>query len=126
MDMAEQRDSDDDAREKAYQEGQKLIYDVFKHITTLSTGAILILVAFLEKFFKIPEWKGLIAASFVGFILATISSVIAMIIIASSVLKSGRAGGTETKIGGLSILISIGSFISGVIVLVIFALKNFY
>ncbi len=124
--MAEENESNAEALDKAYQEGQKLIYDVFKHITTLSTGAILILVAFLEKFFKTPEWKGLIAASFIGFILATISSVIAMIMIGSSVLKSGKAGGAETKIGGLSILLSIGSFMAGIIILVIFALKNFY
>lgn len=124
--MIKEADSNDQNIDVAYQEGQKLVYDVFKHITTLSTGAILILVTFLEKFFKNPEWKWLIAASFVTFILSTISSVTAMIMIGFSVLKSGSTGRTETSIGGLSILLSIGSFISGIIILVTFTLKNFY
>lgn len=123
--MAEQNDPRDEEL-KAYQEGQKLIYDVFKHITTLSTGAVLILVALLEKFFKAPEWKELVAASFAGFILATTMSVVAMIVIGFSVLKSGKTSRAETRIGGWSILISIASFVAGLILFVIFTLKNFY
>lgn len=124
--MAGENSQDGNESDKAYQEGQKLIYDVFKHVTTLSTGAILILVALLEKFFKNPEWKALIAASFIGFILAIVSSVTAMIMIGSSVLKSGKGGKVEARLGGLSILLSIGSFMAGIIILVVFALKNFY
>jgi hypothetical protein len=44
-------------KERSLEEGNKLFYDVFKHLTTLSTGSILILVAFLENLFVDPQYK---------------------------------------------------------------------
>ncbi len=41
--------------------------DYLKLLTTLSTGAILIIVAFLDKVFKSPQWVVLIAVSLGGF-----------------------------------------------------------
>jgi hypothetical protein len=41
--------------------------DFFKHLTTLDTGSILLLAAFLEKLFSNPHWKILVAVSFFGF-----------------------------------------------------------
>ena len=34
--------------------------DVLKHVATLDTGALLIVVALLEKVFKAPHYQGLI------------------------------------------------------------------
>ena len=42
-------------------EGNKLLYDTLKHLTTLCTGSIIILVAFLEKIFLNAEWKFLVS-----------------------------------------------------------------
>jgi hypothetical protein len=37
-------------------EGNKLLHDTMKQLITISTGSILIMIAFLEKVFKNPEW----------------------------------------------------------------------
>ncbi len=37
-------------------EGQKLFYDTFKHLTTLSTGSVLLMTTFLVRFGGRPEW----------------------------------------------------------------------
>jgi hypothetical protein len=110
----------------AHQEGRKLVYDAIKHLTTLSTGSILLLVAFLEKFFKEPEWKGLVAASLICFILSTIGSFIAMLVLSSAVKKYGNVDELEVNVGAGAMLFSIISFIIGIICFVVFALKNFY
>lgn len=43
------------AEEKAQQESFKLVFEVYKHITTLSSGTIIILATFLEKVLKAPK-----------------------------------------------------------------------
>lgn len=47
--------------EKAQEEGNKLLYDTTKHLATLCTGSLLLLVTFLEKLFTSPLWKPLAA-----------------------------------------------------------------
>lgn len=111
-------------KQKATEEANKLFYDTFKHLTTLSTGSILILVALLDKVFEHPQWKALIVAAFVSFIISTLSSILMMFVVGASVeaLKSDAGG----KIGGVSFLVTIGGFLLGIISLVIFAIKNFF
>jgi hypothetical protein len=62
------------ARCKAFEESLKLRYDGFKHLTTLSTGAILINVALLEKLFTTPKWKILVGAAFLSFLISVVLS----------------------------------------------------
>jgi hypothetical protein len=69
--------------QKAIEEGLRLNYDTFKHLTTLSTGSILILVTFLEKLFLNPHWKILVAMAFVCFIVTNLSSVRLMVLSAT-------------------------------------------
>jgi len=38
----------------------KACIDYFKYLTTLCSGFIIIMIAFLEKFFQKPEWKSLV------------------------------------------------------------------
>lgn len=67
----------------------KAVSDHFKHITTLSSGFILVMVAFLEKFFAKPEWKSLVIVAFVSFALATLFSVIAQVFFIDLMRTSG-------------------------------------
>jgi hypothetical protein len=69
-------------RQRAVDESYKLVYDFFKHVTTLSTGSILLLVAFLERIFHNPVAKGLVAVALASFIVATLCSLLDMYIIA--------------------------------------------
>jgi hypothetical protein len=67
-------------KEKAKYEGplvesHKYFFDYFKHITTLNTAAILLMVTFLEKAFKRPQWTILAVIAFGCFLLSLICSV---------------------------------------------------
>jgi hypothetical protein len=66
------------AEQKAQQESFKLLFDVYKHITTLSSGTILILVTFLEKLFKNPKAVQLIPLSISCYLLSIIFSLLIM------------------------------------------------
>jgi hypothetical protein len=69
----------DDARlaqqaERLRIQGLKLLHDTVKHLTTLSSGAILILGGFVEKLFQSPSWKPLILVSLGGFSIVIVVS----------------------------------------------------
>jgi hypothetical protein len=59
-------------------EVQRIQFDYFKHLTTVSSGAILILVAFLEKIFSNPKGVCLIIISLVAFGVCLIGSILPM------------------------------------------------
>jgi hypothetical protein len=116
-----------EAQEKAYLEAQKLIFDTFKHLTTISTGAVLLLLAFLERLFKNPEWQALVAVAFTGFILTTIASIILMVMIATDIRSYGTEfSNKQEAVMMISLVLTILSFSVGIASLVVFALKNFY
>ena len=48
------KEQKDEAR---YLEEQKLVFEFAKHMTTLSTGTIVLLATFLKDVFKQPEWS---------------------------------------------------------------------
>ncbi len=56
---------------------QPIKFDYFKHLTTLSTGSILILVAFLEKVFTAPQIVLLAFFSIVCFAVCVVGSLMA-------------------------------------------------
>lgn len=59
-------------------EGARMAYDWFKHLTTVSTGLLLLITALLRAFFPDPRWPLLVAVSLVAFLLAALASVLAM------------------------------------------------
>jgi hypothetical protein len=104
-------DYDREKQDKEFVEGQKLLFDVCKHLTTLCTGSILILVALLEKLLQNPRWKLLIVVSFGGFILSIIYSVVTMLDISMSLRRSQPRGKLDrvslTMLGSHSELASL-------------------
>ena len=113
-------------REKAREEGWKLHYDTFKHLTTLNTGSILILVTFLEKLFTKPVWKELVAVAFGFFVLSIIISLLAMISIASSIRDMGGFAELEKKYDMGVVVSGVTLFTLGIICLIVFGIKNLY
>jgi hypothetical protein len=111
---------------QARQEGQKLLYDSIKHLTTLSTGSVLILATFLEKFFKEPEWKALMVLAFVGFIASMLFSFATMLALSKSIFSLEEKTESGSRSGAIFLRLSILSFLIGIISLVSFSLKNFY
>jgi hypothetical protein len=114
----------EEPKDKQKLEGFKLDHDTYKHLTTLSTGAILILATFLEKFFQQPKYKFLVGVTLVSLIISTIGSVFAMVGISDEVTTWKDSA--SFKIKGLIIVSSYGGFLLGMASFVVFTLMNFY
>jgi hypothetical protein len=112
-------------QKEARREGQKLLYDAFKHLTTLSTGSILLLITFLEKFTE-PQWRPLIAVSLLGFTACTVLAFGTMLVLSDSVFKIAEETESGSRIGAMGFTLSLASFLIGIASLVVFALKNLY
>ncbi len=111
--------------QKANEEGWKLKYDIYKHLTTLNTGSVLLLVTFLEKLFKNPRWKGLVIASFCLFLASLLASMVVMNILASAVQNMKIDEAYESR-NFKVIVFTLATFLAGVISLVMFAVINLY
>jgi hypothetical protein len=112
-------------RQTANEEGWKLQYDIYKHLTTLSTGSIILVVTFLEKLFKNPVWKGLVIASLVCLFLSIFGSFTVMNILASQI-REMEADERYEKRHVTIIVTALVLFLLGIICLIIFASKNLF
>jgi hypothetical protein len=110
-----------ETREKRYVEGEKLLFDVSKHLTTLCTGSILVMIALLEKLFKENvRWKPLVLISFAAFIFSIMYAVNTMSGIGIALRQSESGGNAKT----VNMLIQFTTFAIGLLCFMIFALKN--
>lgn len=116
----------DEQRHKDLIEGLKSLYDFFKHMTTLSTGSLLLLATLLEKFFKAPSWSALIGLTFVGFIGSLVCSLVMMVLVSHYIATSGESEGAVDTVSNFGSIGAAGFFMCGVASLVIFSLRNFY
>lgn len=103
--------------------GYKLIFDLFKHLTTLSTGSLLLTIGFIDKLFPQHQWGSLIVVVFVAFFITVVASFISMLITSYAVSRNYESN-TESKIYALAATIAILSFIIGIICLIVFFFKN--
>jgi len=107
-------------------EFHKAFFDYLKHITTLSTGSVILLAAFLEKLFVQPKWKFLVAVALVGFML----SVVASVIVHSMMIINFEPGEEPTDKETMALVtILIGAwlgFLIGIVSLTIFSIKNLF
>ena len=111
-------------RERALEEGQKLYFDAMKHLTTLSTGSILILVTFLQKVFYSPKWRILVALAFLSFIGSIVFSFSRMIHAAHDVGNLGHVSEDLLNVSESSYLLAIVCFLVGLICLIVFVSRN--
>jgi hypothetical protein len=124
---------------KLTQEGYKLLYDTFKHVTTLSTASILILATILDKLVKNPQSSYLIPLTFGAFFLSLVGCVGAMLslskftgeiahidmsIDANEVWILKNAKFRESRFTQWSFFLGIVGFLVGIGSLVVFVLKN--
>jgi len=103
-------------------ESTKQITDYLKHITTLSTGSIVLLVAFLEKLFSKPEGTIFIKYTMVGFAVSVVGAVIAMTINIAVIGRDRK--NWEAGLGGIGLLLCWLGFLVAILSLSIFAIKN--
>jgi hypothetical protein len=102
--------------------------DFLKHLVTLSTGCILLMVTFLEKLFHQPKWKFLVVVSLVSFGVSIIGSLTTHFL---SILNIDRArdkpiGTWMALFGILCVVLSFGGFLTGLVALIVFGAKNIY
>jgi hypothetical protein len=107
-------------------ERYKISIDYLKHITTLSTGSIILIATFLEKLFSKPLWKIAVIISLSGFMLsvfcATVSYSLGLAF--SFPGEHGETPGSVELIGGLFIVATWVGFLAGVLSLSLFAIRN--
>jgi hypothetical protein len=111
-------------RTEAQRAGYRLFHDSFKHLTTLSTGSILILVTFLDKVVKSPHWHALVPISVLGFLVSVVTSVAVLFTYASLHFEDAYVQRVVEKWGGRAAMVAIGGFLVGVLALVVFAMRN--
>ena len=110
-------------QQTAHEESWKLQYDIYEHLTTLSTASILLLITFLEKLFAKPVWKGLVFVGLCSLFASILASFIVMNLMASQVREmkvDQRFVGRNLTV----IFLALGTFLLGIISLIIFAFKN--
>ena len=117
-------DDEDDLGSTPRQKGLKLFFDVFKHLTTLSSGSIVILVTFLDKLAKYSQWQALITISLVGFLVAIVGSIIVMLSTARTVRRNETTDQLPDVLGNISYAVAVGGFAIGVVCLAVFGIKN--
>lgn len=103
-------------------EHAKNFFEYLRHLTTLSTGAILLLTAFLEKIFPHPKWKAVVVGSLASFCVAVVASVLTY-----TVMIYRAPGGPSDKldaVAGCSLYTTWIGFLTGILLLTIFAIKN--
>lgn len=105
---------------------RKHLFDYLKHMTTLSTGSILLQLAFLEKVFSQPRWKGLVAISLVSFSASIIGAVVVHTTLMGTHIDSAKWERTEKRVVAFALLSVWLGFLAGVVTLVIFALRNLF
>jgi len=105
-------------------ESHRQFFDLFKHLTTLNSGSILLIVTLLEKLFKQPEWRVLVAASLILFLFSLATSVFSMFFYASLHTQDEIPKGAHRAMAIFTAVFALLSFVAGLVVLTIFSLKN--
>jgi hypothetical protein len=108
-------------------EREKGIQEYLKHLTTLSTGSIVLLSGFLERLFVEPEAKALVGISLVGFTLSVLSCVVAYTLTTFTLGLSWEEAPTSVGVWfDVTVVGAWAGFLMGVIALAAFALANLF
>jgi hypothetical protein len=95
-------------------------------MTTLSTGSILLQLAFLEKVFTQPRWKSLVAISLISFSASIIGAVVVHTTLMGTHIDSAKWKRGEKHVVAFGLLSVWMGFLMGVVALVIFAVRNLF
>ena len=104
----------------------RLEFEYLKHLTTICTGSILLVIAFLEKLFSKPEWKCAVAIALVCFLGSIILSSVAQALIIEKVSERKSISHRKSiQNWTIALLIfALISYVAGIICLAAFGLKN--
>jgi len=110
-------------------EGVKLLYDFFKHVTTLSVGSIVVLATFLGKTTSPSlHWRAFAAIAVVGFAVTIVGNLIAACLYAMKA-ETGDFSyieGTYATLAGIPFFVGVVAFLLAMICLGIFTIRNLW
>ena len=106
--------------QKARNDGLRLYFDVFKHLTTLSSGSIILLVSFLKQSKEPSEFGFLVSLAFLGFLTSSVSSIVVMLSTARTIRRNETTDQLPDLLGRAAYLGAVSGFAVGVISLGIF------
>ncbi|NQZ53134.1 MAG: DUF751 domain-containing protein [Piscirickettsiaceae bacterium] len=113
--------SESQNKNKWSNEHKQLLHDYLKHMVTISTGMILIMVTFLHQISKNPEWKFCVAIALVSF-MATVFGCI--LVQTADIFDINHSEDWSANVAIFGISIAWMGFVTGIIALVVFGLKN--
>jgi len=97
------------------------MFESIKHVTTLSTGSILVLVALLDKVFKSPHWKWVMIVAFGCFTLSVMCAVRLMVYVA------GHVGKRQQKFSMTPVYVfMMWSFFAAILSFGVFVIRNLW
>ena len=108
----------------AYNESFKLFHDTFKHLSTLSTGAIVIVTTFLTKFSSTAVRTDLLKWSIGLLMISTVCSVLVMIKFATACRPDHKPSGSEDNFFAGAVVVTALSFLFGLGALAFFMFYN--
>lgn len=102
-------------------EKRKATIDYLKHLSTLCSASILLIVTFLEKLSKHPKSTWLVEIAVCSFLIALISAMVSYTLL---IAWWGNQTGPFFRRFGLMLTMSWGTFLIGVAAIVAFAVRN--
>jgi len=107
-------------------EKRKLTIDIFKHTTTLSTGAIVVLATFLSQDIASLSGKLHLVLSLIGFLLTILCAFFAILVLVGNIQDMVKIHGSPThNFLRLATFGLVTCFSAGIIFLIIFMISNF-
>jgi hypothetical protein len=105
-------------------ETYKLVFDLMKHLTTLSSGSILILIALLEKVFRAAPPTIYLRFAFGGFCISIIAAVVAMVLLSFNA-SDGDIPKKELNVFATASTVASAAFIVGIVYTIFAAVPSF-
>jgi hypothetical protein len=105
-------------------ERTKAVIDYVKHLTTVSTGSLILVSAFYEKLFPNPAYRILIVAVIVGFLTSILGSVALHTVYAAKFPPWKGAKRFDNTLVTIGIVLTWSGFIAGVLSIGLFVILN--
>lgn len=107
-----------------FRESLKLVYDAFKHVTTLSTGSLVLLSTLLQRFIQAPKHMWLLSLTFIDLTVTLVSSLFMMIAVSAIMAKPKYV--LSQAFAAFAFYGTLFFFILGIVSLALFALINLH
>lgn len=111
-----------DAPTKDRSDTFKTLFEFFKHLTTLSSGSILVILALAEKFIKQPVDVTFLFRSMFCFCVAIVTSLVAMGVLAFHAAGDKPSNGAVKLLAWGTVMSGIG-FFGGMVMLAMAVLR---